>query len=592
MSNSDFLQTLPRLWQHITPRRRRQYGVLLVVMVLASFAEVISIGAVVPFLGALTSPERIFDHPMAQSFINVLNLTEPRQLLLPLTMVFGVGAVISGVTRLWLLRLQTRLAFATGADLGFRMYRGTLYQPYAVHAARNSSQVIAGISNKTNLVVGDIILPLSLLVSSILIVIAILLTLMAIEPVVAIAVLTGFGAIYAVVMLISRTALSEHSRSINHETSRVIKVLQEGLGGIRDVLIDGTQATYCNIFRNADLPLRRAQASVHIIKFGPRYGIEALGMLLLGILAYSLASRPSGFAGAIPVLGAMALGAQRLLPMIQTIYACWAAMLASSSVLNEVLDLLDQPLPAHVDAPPQSLLPFQHSITLSDLTFRYQQDTPWVFHHGVSLSIPKGSRIGFIGATGSGKSTLLDIIMGLLRPTSGSLAVDGVSIVEKNCRGWQGHLAHVPQAIFLSDTTIAENIAFGIPVEDIDYVRVREAAQKAQIAQTIDSWSSQYNTVVGERGVRLSGGQRQRIGIARALYKQADVIVFDEATSALDNETEHTVMEAIENLDDELTIIIVAHRLTTLKNCTQIVELDDGKIKRIGSYADIVGQAV
>ena len=430
------------------------------------------------------------------------------------------------------------------------------------------------------------------LVSSILITIAILLALMAIEPVVAVGVLLGFGAIYIVVMLISRTALSGHSRSINHETNRVIKVLQEGLGGIRDVLIDGTQATYCLIFRNADLPLRRAQASVHVIKFGPRYGIEALGMVLIGAIAYSLAIRPSGFADAIPVLGAMALGAQRLLPMIQTIYACWAAMRASYSVLYEVLDLLDQPLPAYVGAPPEPLLPFQYTITLSNLTFRYEQDAPWVFQDGVSLSIPKGSRTGFIGATGRGKSTLLDIIMALLTPTSGNLAIDGVRIDEQNFRGWQGHLAHVPQAIFLSDTTIAENIAFGVPVEDIDYVRVREAAQKAQIAQTIDSWSDQYDTIVGERGIRLSGGQRQRIGIARALYKQADVIVFDEATSALDNNTERTVMEAIENLDDELTVIIVAHRLTTLKNCTQIVELDDGKIKRIGSYKDIVDRSV
>ena len=181
--------------------------------------------------------------------------------------------------------------------------------------------------------------------------------------------------------------------------------------------------------------------------------------------------------------------------------------------------------------------------------------------------------------------------MGLLIPTSGSLAIDRVIIDEQNLRGWQRHLAHVPQTIFLSDATIAENIAFGVPVKDIDYLRVREAAQKSQIAPTIESWSDQYNTVVGERGVRLSGGQRQRIGIARALYKQADVIVFDEATSALDNDTERNVMEVIENLDDELTVIIVAHRLTTLKNCAQIVELDDGKIKRIVSYKEIVDQS-
>ena len=246
-------------------------------------------------------------------------------------------------------------------------------------------------------------------------------------------------------------------------------------------------------------------------------------------------------------------------------------------------------IPDYADAPPLPAIPFKHGITLKNLAFKYTEDTPWVLQSGLNLSIPKGSRIGFIGATGSGKSTLLDIIMGLLQPTKGSLAIDDVNITEHNYRGWQAHIAHVPQAIFLSDASIAENIAFGEPAEQIDYARVRQAAQKAQISETIESWTNQYNTEVGERGVRLSGGQRQRIGIARALYKKADVIVLDEATSALDDRTELAVMKAIENLGDDLTVIIVAHRLTTLKNCTQIVELEDGRIKRTGSYQNVIG---
>ena len=588
MSNSAYLHSLVRLWHHTTPRRRNQYRLLFIVMVMTSFAEVISIGAVIPFLGALATPEFIFDHPMAQPFIQALNLTEPAQLLLPLTIVFVVCAVFSGFVRLGLLWLQTRIVFATGADLGFSIYNKTLHQPYAVHAGRNSSEVIAGISNKVNLVVGETMLPLASLISSILILMAILIVLLLVDPILASLSMASFGAFYIAVILISKKTLSGHSRMINDQTTRVIKVLQEGLGGIRDVLIDGTQVTYSGIFRNADIPLRRAQGSVHVIKFGPRYIIEALGIFIIAVLAYSLSIQSDGFAGAIPVLGAMALGAQRLLPVIQMIYGCWAAMRASEVIANEVLDLLDQPLPDYMSATLQPLLPFQHSITLTDLTFRYAQDAPWVFQHGINLSIPKGSRVGFIGATGSGKSTLLDIIMGLLPTTSGTFSIDGIIITEQNCRGWQDRIAHVPQAIFLSDSTIAENIAFGIPLEDIDHDLLREAAHKAQIAQTIESWSKQYNTIVGERGTRLSGGQRQRLGIARALYKKASVIVLDEATSALDNETEHTVMEAIENLDDELTLIIVAHRLTTLKNCTQIVELEDGKIKRMGSYADVV----
>ena len=588
MLNPTIPQLLHRLWGHINFRRRMQFGLLFLVMILASFAEVISIGAVLPFLGALTAPDQLFLNPMVQPLIQMLSLTEPKQLLLPLTIAFTIGALLSGLMRLILLWVQTRLSYAIGADFSFSIYRRTLYQPYAVHASRNSSEVISGISEKANGVVGSTLLPLATIVSSILMLLSILLALLAIEPVIATTAFIGFGVIYVFVILITKKTLVRDSHRVNYELGRVIKALQEGLGGVRDVLIDGTQATYCKIYREADLPLRRAQANISIISGSPRYGVEALGMVLIAVLAYSLASRSSGIASAIPVLGALALGAQRLLPVLQQGYSSWTSIRGGQASLNGVLDLLDQPLPTYADAPLQTLIPFQDSIILNNLTFQYVTDAPWVLQHGLSLSILKGSRIGFIGATGSGKSTLLDIIMGLLQPTSGSLAIDGVNITELNRRGWQSHIAHVPQTIFLADTSIAENIAFGVPVEQIDHARVCKAAAKAQIAQTIESWSRQYDTAVGERGVRLSGGQRQRIGIARALYKQADVIVFDEATSALDSDTESAVMEAIENLDNELTVIIVAHRLSTLKNCTQIFELEDGRIKRSGSYQHII----
>jgi ABC-type multidrug transport system fused ATPase/permease subunit len=592
MPNTTLPQLLRRLWLHILPRRRAQFGLLFLVMILASFAEVISIGAVLPFLGALTSPNSIFLHPMAQPIIQALGLTEPKQLLLLLTIVFATGALLSGVMRLTLLWVTTRLSYAIGADFSISIYRRTLYQPYAVHAARNSSEVVSGIYTKANSIVGNTLLPLATILSAIVMLLSILLALLVIEPVIAASAFVGFGAIYVVVILATKKAIARDGQRINYETGRVLKALNEGLGGIRDVLIDGTQAIYCKIYRNSDLPLRRAQANITIISASPRYGIEALGMVLIAVLAYSLTSRSSGIASAIPVLGALALGAQRLLPVLQQGYSSWTNIRGGQALLNEVLDLLEQSLPKYAGVSPQPLIPFQHSITLNNLTFQYAKDAPWVLQHGFSLSIQKGSRIGFIGTTGSGKSTLLDIIMGLLQPTSGSLAIDGINITELNHRGWQAHIAHVPQDIFLSDTSIAENIAFGVPVEQIDHARVRQAAQKAQVAQTIESWSKQYNTVVGERGVRLSGGQRQRIGIARALYKQTDVIVFDEATSSLDNDTEHAVMEAIENLGDELTVITVAHRLTTLKSCTQIVELENGQITRMGSYKDIVEKSV
>lgn len=581
------VQLLIRLWHHISPRRRGQFGLLFVLMILASFAEILSIGAVLPFLGVLTAPGRVFEHPAAQPFIQALGLNTPDQLLLPLTIAFGLAALMAGAMRLLLLWASTRLSFATGADLSISIYRRTLYQPYSVHVARNSSEVINGISTKANGVIYSIIVPALTLVSASVMLSAILIALLSVDPVIALAAFGGFGVIYAFIIRLTRNRLLLDSQRIARESTHVIKSLQEGLGGIRDVLIDGSQAAYCQIYRNADHPLRRAQGNNLFISQSPRYGMEALGMLLIAALAYTLAQQSDGIAKAIPVLGALALGAQRLLPVLQQAYAAWSSIQGGQASLQDTLELLDQPLPDYADQPAAKPLPFRQHISLNQLSFRYSPQTPWVLKN-LDLNIAKGSRAGFIGTTGSGKSTLLDIVMGLLQPTEGTLEIDGQPITMGNHRAWQAHIAHVPQAIFLADSTIEENIAFGVPNTQINHERVRQAARQAQIADIIETWPKQYQTFVGERGIRLSGGQRQRIGIARALYKQADVIIFDEATSALDNETEQAVMQAIEGLSEDLTILIIAHRLTTLKNCTQIVELGDGGIKRTGTYQEIV----
>jgi ATP-binding cassette subfamily B protein len=330
-------------------------------------------------------------------------------------------------------------------------------------------------------------------------------------------------------------------------------------------------------------------ANIQIISTSPRYCIEALGMTLIAGLAYSLASRAGGLGGAVPILGALALGAQRLLPVLQQGYAGWTMIKGGHVSLNDALDLLDQPLPEFAGLPPPAPMPFHCKIELRGVSFRYSADGPWVLRD-LNLTIPKGARVGLIGTTGSGKSTLTDVSMGLLEPAEGVLAIDGEVVSAHNRRAWQAHIAHVPQSIFLADVKIAENIAFGVPPQAVDLERVRRAARLARIAETIESWAEGYDTLVGERGIRLSGGQRQRIGIARALYKQADVIVLDEATSALDSDTEKAVMHSLETLGERPTMLIVAHRLTTLRNCTHIVELDNGRVARIGNFKDIIGQ--
>ena len=563
-----------RLWLHVSLRRRIQFSLLLVIMLLASFAEILSIGAVLPFLGILTAPERIFELPAAQPAIQALNLTEPKQLLFPFTLAFSAAVLIAAVMRFLLLWASTRLSFATGADLSIGIYRRTLYQAYAVHCSRNSSEVINGISLKANSVIYNIIMPILTLISSSIMLITILIALLSVQPIIALAMFAGFGLIYAVIVRLTRRQLLVGSLCEARESTQVIKALQEGLGGIRDVLIDGSQSTYCQIYRNSDLKLRRAQANSCFINASPRYGMEAFGIILIATIAYSLAQQVDGMVKALPMLGALALGAQRFLPLLQNAYGAWTQISRGQVSLKDTLELLDQPFPDYVNQPIEEILPFNHTISLNQLDFRYSEHGPYVINQ-LNLNITKGSRVGFIGTTGSGKSTLLDIVMGLLQPTNGSLEIDGQCITPANQRAWQKHIAHVPQAIFLADNTVEENIAFGVPKDEIDIERVRLAAQQAQIAETIESWPKQYQTFVGERGILLSGGQRQRIGIARALYKRADVIIFDEATSALDNDTERAVMQAIEALSKDLTLLIIAHRLTTLKNCTQIVDLSN-----------------
>ncbi len=563
---------------------------LLLLMLVTSLAEIVSIGAILPFLAVLTVPVRIFNHPVAQPLIHFFDITKPEQLLAPLTLAFAVAALLAGGMRMLLVWASTRLAFATGADLSFNIYRRTLFQPYSVHIARNSSEVINGIITKVSAVMYNIIAQSLILISSLVMLVAILFILLFLEPTVTLAAMAGFGVIYVIIIQFTRKQKLQNGQRISRESTEVLKALQEGLGGIRDVLLNGSQGVYCDTYRAADLPLRRAQGNNQFLAQSPRFAIEALGMALIAGLAYVLGQRPDGLAKAIPILGVLAIGAQRMLPLMQNAYVAWSSMQGAQPVFNDTLDLLDQPLPEYAEHPAPMPLPFQNQIRLNHLSFKYNSQTPWVLKN-LDLVITKGSRVGFIGATGSGKSTLLDIVMALLTPTNGSVEVDDQAITPKNHRAWQACIAHVPQAIYLTDSTIEENIAFGVPKNQIDQERVRLAARQAQIADAIETWPEQYQTIVGERGVRLSGGQRQRIGIARALYKQASVIVFDEATSALDNETEQAVMQAIESLSSDLTILIIAHRLTTLQNCTQIVEIADGGVGRIGSYKEIVAEA-
>lgn len=566
---------IKKLWRHLTKKRRIQLVLLLILMLLASIMEVVSIGAVVPFLGALTSPETIFKYELIQPIIERLEITEANQLVLPLTVVFVIATLTAAAVRLTLLYSLTKFSFAVGADISIDVYRRTLYQDYSIHISRNSSEIINGIINKTNIVITDVLGPIMNFISSIFIMAGVITMVFIVNPIVALISFSAVSFFYLIITLFARKYWQRNSGLIASKSTQMIKSLQEGLGGVRDVLIDGTQEFYCDLYRNADLSLRKASASNVFIGMSPRYLMEAIGMVLIGVLAYTLTLEDGGLVAAIPTLGALAIGAQKLLPMLQQAFASISSINGSKDSFNDVISLLDQPPPLTEGRSfNKNILPFKESIIFKDVSFRYTDDTPWILKN-VNLSFKRGEKVGIVGVTGSGKSTLLDILMGLLAPTSGKLLIDGVAVVKGNRGAWQAHISHVPQSIFLADTTIQENIAFGVAPEEVHESRVILAAKQAQIAETINGLKNKYKAFVGERGVQLSGGQRQRVGIARALYKDSGLIVFDEATSALDNQTEQKIMKQIGQMNKSQTMFFIAHRLTTLKQCDTILRMNE-----------------
>ncbi len=566
----------------------------------SALAEMATLGAVVPFLALLADPTVANKYTLLQKVLSWFG-AEEGNVLLSAGVIFCMITISAALIRMLMMWSSMRFSYGLGADIGAEVYLRTLYQPYSWHVSQNSSEVLTGI-DKVNVVVSGVLTPIMQGSVAMVMVIGILVMLVAIDWQTAFIAGAGFTVMYGITTLALDSKVKKNSQIISENMSRRVQAVQEGLGGIRDVLLDGTQSVYHRRFSGFDYSMRRAQASNSVIGVSPRYMIEAAGMVLIIALAYWLSPRQGGLNGAIPVLGALAIGAQKLMPQMQLVYASWSSINGSRNQLVDVIRFLSNPFVAETSQlsfdinrnienkiqAPLDPINYKPLIALRNVSFRYKADMPEVLLN-INLEIQRGSRVGFIGETGSGKSTLIDLIMALLKPTSGQVEVDGIPLNHENYRAWQLRIAHVPQSIYLSDATIAENIAFGVPLDKIDLSRIKLASKKAQLSDFIESQPKKYQTHVGERGVRLSGGQRQRIGLARALYKQADVLVLDEATSALDDLTEQSVMSAINALESELTVLMIAHRVSTLRSCDRIVELGDKSVLRVGNYDDLIG---
>jgi ATP-binding cassette subfamily B protein len=574
-SDSTAIAKLRVIWSNCTPKRRLQFFATIIAIIGNSIAEILSLASLIPFLSVLSDPNRFWDSPTVRSYAAWFGIHSALQAIPAVCTAFGIVTVISAASRTLTIVVNSRFTMGLGADLSRLVFERTLRQPYAVHSMQNSAVVIANVTQNVAAFVNGILSPSVQLMTSSLTVVGILITLFVVNWWVALTSIVVFGGAYAGIIRFTRVRYQRNSAIVVASQDDIVKALQEGLGAIRDVIIDNNQDYYTRTYAFADWRSRRAQNNSYILSATPRYILEAVGMLMICIVAFVLSRGESRLLGAVPVLGALAMGAQRLLPAMQMSFGSWTTILSNTHGLDRVVDVLtcDQ---ASTTTGIINVCNVK-SLTFDSVSFRYSSDTKLVLKE-LSFNFSKGERIGVIGATGSGKSTTMDLLLGLLQPTSGQILIDGEPLVGEKVFAWQKSLSHVPQVIYLADASIAENIAFGLPKDKIDMEQVRKAASLAQIAEHVESLEYGYDTFVGERGIRLSGGQRQRIGIARALYKNATVLVFDEATSALDDETEAELMKAIDGLSKDLTVVMIAHRLSTVRRCDKILKLHKGKV--------------
>ena len=561
-----FRTALRDVYARLSRRRRRQFFAVLGLMLLGALAEVVLVGSVVPFLS-------LIDGDSAR--LGPLDRLLGGSSLASVALVF-IGAVLAaGAIRLLLSWSNQRFVLGVGHDLAVESQRRILLQPYSFHIEQSSSAIIASLDKVRLLVFGVLQQAMQTAVAAV-IGLCIMALLISID---AMAALAAFGVLALLYLLVSRLTarrLRRSSQVLGTAYDQRVKLIQESLGGIRDLIIDQTYKLYINEFRRADGRYVRAQAAAVFIAGAPRFLIEAAALAFIAGLAVVLSGREGGMGQALPVLGAMALGGLRLLPLLQQAFAGWATMAANRSVIGQVLDLLRLPVPDEELAAGIAPLRFDRAIELDAVTFSYpRRAEPAV--RSVSLTIEHGARLALSGQTGGGKSSLADLLMGLLDPQEGRISIDGVALTAANRRQWQANIAHVPQSIFLADATIARNIALSVHEDHIDLERVRESAKLAMLDEFIASLPEGTETMVGERGVRLSGGQRQRLGIARALYKQAPLLVLDEATNALDEETESHLLDNL-FADKRHTILIITHRKAVCARCDRVVTMEAGHI--------------
>ncbi len=572
------------LFSRLSNDRKSLFFKLILLMVAGGLSEIISLGMIFPFLAILIDPQQTLSIPLISWILELFNFTVGESIYNQITLLFLVVIVVANVIRFLLISTTIKFNFEVGHELGIDIYKNALYRKYTDHLDSHSSELIGGLNKLEHLV--WVILGVIQSISGLVMIIFIIITLTFINPTLTFFVLFGLASIYIIFSIISKDKLSVSSQVISKNSNKRIQSVQEGLGSIRDILLDHNQEVFINRFSKLDWEMRSAQISNNIIGPMPRFVVESVAMIFIVSFAYLSITESGDAAYVVPMLGVLVVSLQRLIPLAQQVYFGWSQFNGNRETLHDVAFLVGQ----HTYKDSQEKIEhivFQNYIQFNNISFRYKPGLPFVIEN-INFKINKGSRIGFIGGTGSGKSTIVDLLLALISPTNGEILIDGVCLSKAHYYKWQSCIAHVPQSVYLLDGSFKENIAFGIESEKIDMKLVINAAEKSKISNFIDDCDDGYNTRIGEGGSLLSGGQVQRIGIARALYKGASILVFDEATSSLDGRTESEIIDAINNLDKDITIIVVTHSLSTLRNSDWVYKIEKGLVADEGKPADIL----
>jgi ABC-type multidrug transport system fused ATPase/permease subunit len=587
------IKSIIKFFSLLTKNERKKFNILILAMIFMGFTEIAGIGSIAPFLTVVTNPEIVQKNELLKIVYDRFGFSDFNSFVLSLGLVVLFFVLLRNATAATVKYAEIRFAEMRGFRLSRRLMAKYLGQPYIFFLNRNTSELSRNILSEASTVITTFLIPLLELMTRLVTVIAVLAYLIWVDPLVALGVSLSLGLLYGFIYLTVKRTLYNIGRKRLKANRKLFQLVREAFGGIKDVKLLGKEHVFLTAYSDIAKKTARYQSNRKIIGAFPKYALDSIVFgAMIAMVLYLLVSREGDFSDSIALLGVYAMAAFRLMPALDGIFKEVANLRGTQAVVDALYVDLGTVSPEeeqyeNIEPVAREKQPFKREIALRNIEF-YYPGTEFAVINKQTLTISKNSTIGFAGSTGCGKTTLVDIILGLLRPSSGTITVDGITITEENLPAWQANLGYVPQNIYLSDDTVARNIAFGVPVNLIDMEKVKNAARIAHLDGFIVSELPKgYDTFVGEQGIRLSGGQRQRIGIARALYHEPEVLVLDEATSALDGQTEAAVMEALNELAGKKTILLIAHRLTTLKKADRIYLMEKGEIMDNGTYEEL-----